>query len=374
MYQVYQISRISCQDTTEFSSLSLKTNVCISMNQVFCKILLPSIQAFLAHRIQNSILLQDEVLKKNSISAFSKLSSSPPNGLPTLASIALHRINDTAHIQYASAIALKLERLWKRSASEIAIDIIATIVANRVAMFTTSTIESSNENDSQLSKGRLYQRVWNELQEHSRVWANPTGWIYWQLSEHGLAAWLQILIEQPLWLGDRSELNLSFNNDNQFLRNSTNNFLFKLQYSHARCCSLLCSAAQEQLIGLNQLDSGFPLLNCCIIHPSPLPWLDSSGSLRLSHPAERNLIAQLLTTLDELSSFLQAEREGSILKLASDLSTSFQYFYSACRIWGEVKTTNLSLAQARLGLVRVTQAVLRLLLQDLLEVDAPVEL
>jgi Fe-S cluster biosynthesis and repair protein YggX len=374
MYQVYQISRISCQDTTEFSSLSLKTNVCISMNQVFCKILLPSIQAFLAHRIQNSILLQDEVLKKNSISAFSKLSSSPPNGLPTLASIALHRINDTAHIQYASAIALKLERLWKRSASEIAIDIIATIVANRVAMFTTSTIESSNENDSQLSKGRLYQRVWNELQEHSRVWANPTGWIYWQLSEHGLAAWLQILIEQPLWLGDRSELNLSFNNDNQFLRNSTNNFLFKLQYSHARCCSLLCSAAQEQLIGLNQLDSGFPWLNCCIIHPSPLPWLDSSGSLRLSHPAERNLIAQLLTTLDELSSFLQAEREGSILKLASDLSTSFQYFYSACRIWGEVKTTNLSLAQARLGLVRVTQAVLRLLLQDLLEVDAPVEL
>ena len=61
------------------------------------------------------------------------------------------------------------------------------------------------------------------------------------------------------------------------------------------------------------------------------------------------------------------------LKVALSLSESFEEFSKHCRIYGEVKKTP-QLAQARLGLVAVTQKLLRSLLQDDLGVSAPVEL
>ncbi|NJS08939.1 MAG: hypothetical protein HC789_00460 [Microcoleus sp. CSU_2_2] len=110
--------------------------------------------------------------------------------------------------------------------------------------------------------------------------------------------------------------------------------------------------------------------------PNPIPWLDDK-KLRLVHPAEYNLISQLLTVLDSLAFVFgeySDERSIDYFKLANSLSAAFQIFYSQCRIWGEVKIETPKLAQARLGLVLVTQSLLRFMLEDLLKAAAPLEL
>jgi arginyl-tRNA synthetase len=82
------------------------------------------------------------------------------------------------------------------------------------------------------------------------------------------------------------------------------------------------------------------------------------------------LIAQML----DVSDIISDQGQLSCLKLASTLSNALESFYSNCRIWGEVKTQTPKLAQARLGLVAITQGLLRSLLQEKLGVPAPVEL
>jgi hypothetical protein len=204
--------------------------------------------------------------------------------------------------------------------------------------------------------------------------------------------------------------------------------LFPVQYAHARCCSLLRLAHWQGLIKLRDLD--FNTLNRQLIEPSPIPWLNDDQQtpfygllsttkderhslqiptfkldtmnastqrrnenpsplppttysllpiyktdtrqrrLRLVHPAEVALIAQIVDWLDEMSD----PEQRNWVKLASAVSNAFDNFYSSCRIWGEVKTQTPKLAQARLGLVGVTQASLRALLEDQLGIPAPVEL
>jgi arginyl-tRNA synthetase len=142
-----------------------------------------------------------------------------------------------------------------------------------------------------------------------------------------------------------------------------------VQYAHARCCSLLRLAHRQGLIKLKDLD--FKTLDWQLLEPNPIPWLnDDQAALRLVDPAEKRLIAQILDSRDALSDPGQLSQR----KLASALSNEFERFYSNCRIWGEVKIQTPKLAQARLGLVAVTQALLRSLLQDHLGVPAPAEL
>ncbi|NEO64740.1 MAG: glutamate acetyltransferase, partial [Moorea sp. SIO4G2] len=87
-------------------------------------------------------------------------------------------------------------------------------------------------------------------------------------------------------------------------------------------------------------------------------------------PAERLLIGQLM----DLTDYLSGTESKNWLKLASSVSNAFEQFYRSCRIWGEVKHQTPRLAQARLGLVGVTQVVLRSLLEEQLGVPAPGEL
>ena len=105
---------------------------------------------------------------------------------------------------------------------------------------------------------------------------------------------------------------------------------------------------------------------------NPIPWLNCD-QMRDQHPASRRLIAELIQVVDELEcSDSRDERKWE--KAALKLSEAFQNFWSECRIWGDVKTTNPELAQARLGLVLATQSVLRFLLEDKLSIFALQEL
>lgn len=162
------------------------------------------------------------------------------------------------------------------------------------------------------------------------------------------------------YLPSSSELqNKASTNDTEPLLKAADR-LFTIQAAHARCCALLRLAEQE---GLWQQH-----------HAPAVPWLDAKAALRLRQPAEQQLIGLLVAVLDEWTDAEAAPSLAAGLGWGAQLSFGFQQFDAACRIWGDVRTEQPLLAQARLGLVRATRAVLRLVLCEWLQTDAPSEL
>jgi len=289
--------------------------------------------------------------------------------------IPVHRLSDDHDVVYRSPIALKLAPSMQSSAPEI---------ANQLAD----------------SFAKVSQNTSSQMRLDFSVEVLFPGWIDFRLSDRSLATWLQEFLQIPPLPSDSKAQYLSVtqrkgeagegektikNEDSEKLeithrdqlaeRSKNSHHLFSIQYAHARCCSLLRLAHRQGLIELSDLDC--KTRSCQVIEPNPIPWLNDEPRmeieqqrLRLQHPAERRLMHQILDTLDRTTSL----ESVSGLKLAIALSDAFEQFYSACRIWGEVKTEMPQLAQMRLGLVGVTQRVLRSLLEDQLSTTAPMEL
>ena len=196
----------------------------------------------------------------------------------------------------------------------------------------------------------------------------PPGWIYLELIDSTLAAWLQNLIvfpENRHLINNFLNYQLPVTNDqSQISLHSLT--IFKIQYAHSRCCSLLRLADKDGLIALNRIGtkSYFSL--------KPIPLLNGDQKLLLNHADEMLLMHQLVKLVDDLvctdSSSLNWETS------AGKLSQAFEKFWGSCRIWGEVKIQTPELAQARLGLLVATQLVFRSVLEDKLGVVAPIEL
>lgn len=261
-----------------------------------------------------------------------------------------HRSKDGRKILYISGIALKLEKLWCQSPLEIATSLAPLIPVS--PDFTVTVV--------------------------------APGWIHLQFTDTGIANFLQSLgqnaygqwgeasgakgvlpenIDDPtdtsLLHSSKSEAkNSKLNSQNSAAKTQQSKSVFQIQYANARCCSLLRSACQEGLIVPYQL-------------ARDISWLDEQDQLRLKERRELVLISRLMATLDALD---RRPERGKILKLAAALADDFQKFYSACRIWGEVKQENLDLARARLGLVLGTHKLLRCLLEEGLGLVAPEEL
>lgn len=217
----------------------------------------------------------------------------------------------------------------------------------------------------------------------------PPGWIYLELTHPLLATWLQSLAvgslekaeeqasrrdsEPPLGIERKREQGRKENLiQNSRCQISNPERLFAMQYVHARCCSLVWLAHREGLIKLREpLPDTSPALRN-IIFTEQIPWLDCDEKLRLNHPDESHLITKLVQVVDDLV----CSDDGSVNweKAGLNLSQAFENFWSKCRIWGEVKISSPELAKARLGLVMVTQSVLRFLLVEKLGVVALLEL
>lgn len=178
------------------------------------------------------------------------------------------------------------------------------------------------------------------------------GWLKFHITPMGLATWLQNLISTSLVSPLPPSMSASISSS-----------LFPIQYTHARCCSLLQTGHREGLIILQQNTHQ-------IITPAPLPWLNSSQELRFQEYSENALISRLVDTLDSLAT----GTPQNPLKIATSLCEAFSSFHSSCRLWGEIKTQNPELSQARLGLIRATQNTLQFILQDFLGTEAPTEL
>lgn len=236
------------------------------------------------------------------------------------------------------------------------------------------------------------------LWPHCRAEAMPNGMIALRVADAGLAWWLNLLGEEAQSERDGSEVSGSERSDSEpsmlelpvlqwrslGLQQAQSasppplaaKRLFTVQAAHARCCSLIRLAEQVELVKLAapavQSDATTALGSWAIAYPYPFPWLQTDQTFRFTHPAEHHLIAQLLTTVEILCS--QSPASAQILQIADGLAQAFQQFYAACRIFSEVRTQIPELAQARLGLVWVTRAVLKRLLNDGLNAIAPTEL
>lgn len=190
----------------------------------------------------------------------------------------------------------------------------------------------------------------------------PPGWLHVEISNPILAAWLETVarggLESPATVQAPAD---PLGGEWQAGE------VFVAQYAHARCCSLLRMAHRDRTISLQD---GLETPVWC--EPNPIPWLDSDQKFRFHHRAEFALIGELVQVLDDL--YCRARADVDWLQAAAQLGKAVETFWSACRIWGEVKENSLHLAQARLGLLIVSQAVLKLLLEEKLGIFTPLEL
>lgn len=168
-----------------------------------------------------------------------------------------------------------------------------------------------------------------------------------------------------LWLEQFPQLFLNTFRDSKAIANSNKVNLFPIQYVHNRCCALLRLGTQEGLIEVMTSELDQPLW--CWKSPDPISWITL---VSLIHPTERELIRQIFALVDDI----EAIEPKHTIKLATQLSQAFLEFDRCCRIWGEVKQENVTLAQTRLGLVALTQLMLRSLLKEQFQVVPLTEL
>lgn len=231
---------------------------------------------------------------------------------------------------YVWAIALQLSAVQKLPAIQIAMRLIDFINTKAITDDIRQKLATENTGSTLIA---------------TRI-VSP-GLIYLELTDCAIAAWLQYSINNPPTI-------------EKYCLQKDNNFSppFILQYTHARCYSVLQLAVREEIIP--------PTLTL-------ISFLDSQQQLLCRHAAEQALIKHLMVSFDNLycpSPNLKPHWE----KIAVDLCQAWQKFYTYCRIWGEVKRDNLHLAQARLGLTLLTQRLLAVLLNDKLGIYAPTEL
>jgi len=250
-----------------------------------------------------------------------------------LKTIPLSKTNDNRKITYKSAIARPLARQSD-----------PRDIAEQLAQYCRHQgVAESQKPGFSLSQKPGFLKKPGFLTAHLEVKVVPPGLLLFELTDSGIAAWLQYFYE---------ELPLSVvEGDLPFLVTED---LFKIQYSHARCCSLLRMSDR-------------PL-------PDTISWQETDGKLRLNHPAERRLISQIFSTWDFLYFPTTTPEKINWQKVATALSEDFQNFYSQCRVLGEVKIENPELAKARVGLILIAKHLLGFLLEEKLKVKAPKEL
>lgn len=272
--------------------------------------------------------------------------------------IPLNRIQSRLQVEYVSALALKLAQHQDQSASNLAQQIVAHL----------------NHSVAVDQSDQVSDRIWRNI----AISVGNPGWIHLRLTDPGLAEWLQYLISAPL----RSREPISREqkrmlNDTRISTeighlNQNSPQLFAVLHSHARCWAVLQMAKRENLVSLEPAedDRGLSIVQA-------VSWLTAEQKLRCQQNQEWLLIGQISDALDylaEASPHASTSNSQVALKVTIRLSEAFQAFYAACRIWGEVSRYDRPLAQVRLGLVLITQRVLRCLLEQQLNLPAPIEL
>ncbi|MGF1486228.1 MAG: DALR anticodon-binding domain-containing protein [Prochloraceae cyanobacterium] len=240
------------------------------------------------------------------------------NFLPnsSLSAVPLYRLNDTDSIIYRCPIALSLAKTTDLPSTSIAFGIVKCLCQLKTS--------------SQLELEFSIQRV-------------DRGWIDFYLSDRSLALWLEQILQNtsiPTSYPPVSTTDLPSSN------------VFPLQYAHARCQSLLRLAKETGSIDIEAQS------------------FNESKDLLLLHPAQRNLIFQLL----ELADTKVSNRSQNWVKLAEQTSQAFLELHRQCPIWEKNNPDFPRSARVKLKLIKITQYFLNWLLVEKIGVTAPNEL
>ncbi|OZH56056.1 hypothetical protein AFK68_00695 [Hydrocoleum sp. CS-953] len=257
--------------------------------------------------------------------------------------IPMNQIRYSGGVMYKSAIALKLAPVLQQP---------AIYIATELAKYCREIVNTEEKKDV----------------VNFQVEVISSGMIYLKLTDLTIANWLSYLTSFPL-KDDKQKFQVSVKHKSPQTIN-----LFPIQYSHARCCSLLCMGERDGIITLAPIIPENYSQFWFIPTSESIPWQKSNGELQFLHDAEYELIAEIVSTLDYIYCISTTKKAINWVKVANSLSSAFQTFYGQCRIWGEVKVKTPKLAQARLGLVLVTQSLLRFLLEEKLGTKALLEL
>jgi len=257
--------------------------------------------------------------------------------------IPIKQIRDCGGVIYKSAIALKLAPVLPQP---------AMYIATELAKYCREIVNTKGKTDI----------------VNFQVEVISSGIIFLKLMDLSIVNWLSSLTSVPL-KGDKQKFQVEVDHQSCETMN-----VFPIQYSHARCCSLLHMGERDGLITFAPITPESYSQFWFIHTLDPIPWQKSNGQLQFLHHAEYELIAQIASALDCIYCVSITRKSVNWVKVASSLSATFQTFYRQCRIWGEVKVKTPKLAKARLGLVLATQSLLKYILEEKLGTKAPLEL
>lgn len=134
---------------------------------------------------------------------------------------------------------------------------------------------------------------------------------------------------------------------------SNDNPVYYVQYSHARICSILARAAQEEFVDLDQLLAS-----------------DQAVLSQLVHPSELTLVRVMLSLEEQIDMAVDKLSPHNLPYFAMDLARAFNAFYRDCKV---VDRSDMALSRARLLLCLAARTALRRVL-GLIGVNAPVSM
>lgn len=291
---------------------------------------------------------------------------------------------DSPPISYTSPLALKF-------AAKVNLD------AVQIAACLTYQLRDLQDDCDSLSPSRdLLPLLWSQF----IVQQNELGWIYLDLADAGTAIWLEQLTTVQPHRNDcdqQTELapvirQLPFTSAVPQKRPPATwkqvwpqawSIIWAAQYVHARTFSLLQLAIREGLLpfGADQTPANSNAETACFGQASKgmlpsyqYPWLSEQEQIRLQHSSEWDLIRCFITLTDEWEDRERSHTPQQVSRQIDSLVRCFEQFYRQCQIFGDVALQQPELAQARLGLVQITQRLMGILLEEGLGVEALTEL
>lgn len=156
--------------------------------------------------------------------------------------------------------------------------------------------------------------------------------------------WLEFIIGDRLinqWLNKVNKINFLELSKN-IIKTDKSQINFNHYYTHCRCCSILKSAHQQNIINLNSLN--FILNQWYIENPVKINY----EIINLSRSYEQKLIKELIITTDKVVNN-KLNYQNSLNKLSKAILDVECY----CQIWGKTLHKNLAISQSRLGLIAI---------------------
>jgi hypothetical protein len=279
---------------------------------------------------------------------------------------AVKRISQGYPIGYTSAIAHRLAAVSHQSAPEIA------------ALLTVQLRSQRSEH----SRIHSLTPLPVEVLENLSIRANTAGYIEFNFSDPAIAVWLNSLMASRPDSGWPSPQKCQLSSQIR----DWNQRLFRLQHSHARCCSLLRLAAHQQWIQLDTRHPDHHLEHWHITNPQPGFWLDSSQQFHTNHPTELQLISRIMTGLDTLVDYCIpgsnadaappaiAKGVKPLLAAAEGLNQAFQATHQHWQLMGNLPAQSRDRRDCHLSLILMTQRLLYALMQQQMGIEMPFEL